>query len=144
VEDIIKKYGPQEYNELLVLEGKPEPWTAPRVFGTTVYDKKNLYKQNSIIKIQSQARHSYCGPIKLDFLFLMPIPNSTPKKNREKLENTFHLKRPDGTNLMKLHEDILVKAGVLPDDNLVCSGSFKKLYAKKPKTIIFITMVGEK
>lgn len=75
----------------------------------------------------------------VSFLFCMPIPASTSKKQRAMYLNrrVRQESKPDTDNLLKLYLDCM--SGILfQDDNIVSIGMAIKIYHPEPKTIINI------
>lgn len=76
---------------------------------------------------------------RISFLFCMPIPKSTTKKQMAIYEkgNVKHDKKPDVDNLIKLYLDCL-DGIIFHGDQKVSLGSSVKVYHMAPKTIIWI------
>jgi Holliday junction resolvase RusA-like endonuclease len=76
---------------------------------------------------------------RINFWFLMPIPKSMRKEDRILAEtgSLKHIKKPDVDNLIKFYLDIMT-GSIIQDDNCVQIGKAVKLYAKDPRTIIFL------
>jgi Holliday junction resolvase RusA-like endonuclease len=88
------------------------------------------------IEIQRQHQgEKFCGTLEAEILFYMPIPTSLKKNN---LEKTFHTKKPDIDNLIKLIFDVLSSAEVIKDDRIISSLITKKIYDIKPRTEIVL------
>lgn len=79
------------------------------------------------------------GPVMLRIMFYMPIPTSLSKKKQRELEeqNTWHTKKPDLDNLVKLVNDAL-NGVAWEDDGCICYTQAIKCYGKEPKTVISI------
>ena len=75
-------------------------------------------------------------PVHLDVVFYMPIAKTSVKKTKS-LSGTYHIKRPDLSNMLKFIEDACT--GVLyKDDSLIASVTVKKIYDTEPKTVFTI------
>jgi len=77
-------------------------------------------------------------PLKVTFVFYMPILKSWSKKKTRRMIGAPHVKKPDLSNLVKLVED----AGngiVWEDDNLIYHyGDSRKVYDPNPRIELFI------
>lgn len=105
-----------------------------------VYDPRE--KEKAIIRHQIieafQDSNKFHHPV-ISFLFHMPIPSSSTKKQKKLLESGFqkHEKKPDVDNLIKLYLDCM--DGICFDgDQKVMLGFGLKLYHTEPKTVIII------
>jgi len=135
----------------LTFEGCPLPQQRHRMFrrGNRIcsYDPQGLVKHQMRQHVVDQlneyrSKHGeYLKPIYpcLYFWFLMPIPKSLPKKERESAVTgqLKHIKRPDVDNLMKLYMDVITGLAI-NDDSSAQIGRAVKLYGKEPRTILFI------
>lgn len=74
------------------------------------------------------------GPLVLEFIAGMPIPASTPKKQREAMlrGKIAHTKKPDLDNMAKQLKDAMSRAGFWGDDRQVVSLRCSKCYAAVP------------
>lgn len=80
--------------------------------------------------------------LKVDVIFVMPIPQSLSKKKRESLDGEYHTKKPDIDNLLKTVLDAC-NGIVWIDDNVVCNIHARKVYGLEPCTKIEITTINE-
>lgn len=80
---------------------------------------------------QVKQREPLEGPLSVDVLFCMPIPQSWSKKKQRESVGEYHMKKPDADNLIKGVFDSLNKL-VWQDDNQVAKMSAMKLYAEVP------------
>lgn len=133
------------------LYGNPVPQQRPRFAKGSnypiVYDSQKRFKETLQWQIKSQFRNEPLTiPIKLDCIFFMPIPKSTPKFKQRQMHNGLiaHTKKPDLDNLLKLLLDC--SNGLLfKDDSQVCEIRAKKIYSEKPGTVIrLIPLADEK
>lgn len=124
------------------LEGPPVSWSAPVVTRRGIsFSPKLKKKKKAVAEVKSQYFKGLLeGAISLEFYFYMPIPKSLSVKKKEALENTFHLKTPDVTNLQKFAEDCLTGI-VFKDDKQVCCTCSQKIYSKNPRTVIQVYQV---
>lgn len=74
------------------------------------------------------------GPLVLEFIAGMPIPASTPKKQREAMlrGEIAHTKKPDLDNMAKQLKDAMTRAGFWGDDKQVVALRCSKRYAAVP------------
>ena len=79
------------------------------------------------------------GPVMLSVIFYMPIPKSLSKKAKATLaeQNTYHTKKPDLDNLLKLVNDAL-NGVAWEDDGCIAYTQAIKCYGATPKTCVEI------
>lgn len=123
----------------------PLPWKAPTIGGGHAFSSRSSYKRY----IRMLLRRSYKGPIlsgafSLDVQFFLPIPESESEKKKVLMaeHKIKHTKKPDSTNLMKLHEDCL-EGIILDNDSQVWDSRIRKYYALNPGIIIRIEKEAE-
>lgn len=123
---------------IITIPGKPIPQGRPRLarnghcYDPCKQDKKIITEQ---ILTQWQKTWKIERP-KISMLFCMPTPknmNAMIRKN----SLCKHFKKPDVDNLAKTYLDCMTGI-VYEDDSQVEIGALCKIYAKEPKTIIFI------
>jgi Holliday junction resolvase RusA-like endonuclease len=106
-----------------------------------LFDPQNKEKKLFSSMAKDQVDENWESPEypRISFWFLMPIPKSLNKSDREHAEKGYlkHVKKPDVDNLIKFYLDILTPS-VIKDDNCVQIGKAVKLYSTKPRTVIFI------
>lgn len=122
--------------------GDPKPQTRPRFTRGSnfphAYDSQKKFKESLKWQIRSQYREAPLKvPVKLDLLFFMPIPKSTPKFKQRQMVNGLlaHTKKPDLDNLIKLILDTC-NGLLFDDDSCICEMRAKKIYSDKPGTLI--------
>lgn len=108
------------------------------------YTPAKTKKAENYIKkcFQEQVKNFEILPdcaISLALTFYMPIPKSTSKKKAKEMaeNNTFHTKKPDIDNLIKLVQDAL-NGIAWKDDGCICRIDAIKCYGSEPKTFISI------
>lgn len=102
-------------------------------------------KETTRIILLSQYKSApITGPVSLWFMFCFEPVKSTSKKSREKMlkGETFHVKKPDCSNLIKFAEDCL-KGIVIRDDSQVVYVSGRKVYSEKSETRIIVIPLEE-
>ena len=124
----------------IVIPGKPLPYAAPMVTRRGfAYDRKHKEKKRLRMEVGRQFldKKPLEGPIRVDIIFYMAVPESTSKKMKERMisQEIRHLKKPDVDNCIKWTLD-LVKGTIIKDDNQVCELRARKLYSTNPETII--------
>lgn len=84
------------------------------------------------------------GPLGLEFVAGMPIPTSTPKKQREAMlrGEKAHTKKPDLDNLSKQLLDAMTRVGFWRDDRQVVSLRCSKIYAAVPHWEVAVYTLG--
>jgi Holliday junction resolvase RusA-like endonuclease len=132
---------------MIVIEGVPLAQARMRMFNRggipRVYDP--LSKEKNVIK--GQIKMKFKGEMlkhpRISFLFLMPIPKATLKRDLALYNSGLlkHEKKPDTDNLIKLFLDCMTGT-VFEDDACVMLGSCNKVYHPEPKTIIFMHEEG--
>ena len=78
------------------------------------------------------------GPLHLDVLFAMPISQRIKPKQRELVHGSWHIKKPDSSNLLKLIEDI-AQGLLFKDDCIIAKITVEKKYDKEPRTQFTLT-----
>jgi Holliday junction resolvase RusA-like endonuclease len=94
--------------------------------GRVLWEIKNQWKQPPIE-----------NPITINFVFGLPMPKSTSKKNTDDMINGFirASKKPDLDNYQKFYLDCMNET-VFKDDAQVWKITAVKVYAKDPQTLI--------
>lgn len=106
-----------------------------------MYDPSHEDKENVKLLLSNQIKNEYLGegPLKVSAEFLFPIPKATSKIKKEKMDRSWHIKRPDIDNCLKFYMDVLQDMGVFKDDSQICSLSLIKIYSPIPRVEIEIT-----
>lgn len=81
------------------------------------------------------------GPLHVDILFKMPIPDSWSKKRKQEAIGRLHVKKPDIDNMVKGLFDA-VNGLIWVDDNRVAAVSAGKVYSDKPGISFKINQIG--
>lgn len=126
---------------LLKIEGLPVPWRAHAGFGRKSFNPRFKEKEFYQWQIRSQwnKKGPFGGPIHLEVVYHLPIPQGTSKAKRLQMLNGLihHLKRPDLDNLDKFLCDCL-KTIVFDDDSQVVEKHVTKIYSETPQTVVKI------
>lgn len=120
------------------LPGPPHPLSRPRLTRSgIVYDPQKKLKECIIRKLKTwmDDRTPLHGPLEVECEYHMPIPASLSKKKQREIENSYHTKRPDIDNFLKMTLDLCNQI-VFWDDAQICSIHAFKLYSKDPKTVV--------
>lgn len=127
------------------IPGCPVPWATSRIGKYGAVDPKAKDKINItwMIKLQSNRmliKWPLQGAVRLHLVFYMQISHTKRiKKGMQKDPKLdHHTCKPDNTNLCKLYEDMLQRAGIIKNDSQVVETHIYKFYGEKPKTIIKI------
>lgn len=116
----------------------PKPWKRPGGFSWR-FDTQKTEKLLWGIHMRDQFQGSFLvGPLHLDVLFAMPISQKLNVKQRELVHGTWHIIRPDSSNLLKLIEDI-AQGLVYQDDCTIAKITLEKKYDKEPRTQFTLT-----
>lgn len=104
-----------------------------------VYDPSEKDKKKIRLEIKKQADLELFDHPSISFIFFMPIPKATSKKQcKEMFTQTWrHEKKPDVDNLIKLYLDCL-DGIVFEGDQKVSLGTCIKLYSDHPRTVILL------
>jgi Holliday junction resolvase RusA-like endonuclease len=91
-----------------------------------------------------RPRKPLTGPLRVDLVFVMPIPSSWHPREKAAATNgaRWPTGKPDRDNLEKLVLDALNKVFYL-DDSQVCTGEITKIYGLDPRTEVRITPLIE-
>jgi len=92
----------------------------------------------------------FCGPVRVDVMFLMPRPKALTKKHRSQWP--YHTAKPDKDNLEKAVLDVLqhksirgnvIQRGFWKDDSQVSIGTTEKRYADdvQPGAVVSIQIL---
>lgn len=122
-----------------VIDGDPTPLARARVGKGRVWDAQKQIKMYWRVNLERlhQDRSLFHGPLHVEMNFFMPMPKSSHKRWAQ-IVGTYHLFRPDLSNLIKFIED--VATGILyKDDCEIASIWSKKRYDKKPRTEFIVT-----
>jgi Holliday junction resolvase RusA-like endonuclease len=128
-------------SESYTIPGNPIALARARYSEHRVYDSQKQLKL--IIGIQLVNQHNnkppFSGPISLNVRFYLPLP----KRYSTTLPGSYHLYRPDLSNLIKLVED--VATGIIyKDDCIIAQIQSIKLYDRNPRTELTITTLPGK
>lgn len=119
---------------IYVIPGDPTPLARARLCPSGIYDPQKQAKLGWGLQLVNQHKNLgyFKGPIALDITFFMAIPDSR-KSNFSKLVNTYHVYKPDISNMLKWVEDCA--QGILYQDDCIISQVIcKKLYSDEPRT----------
>lgn len=91
-----------------------------------------------------RPRNLFTGPLRVDLVFVLPIPSSWPAAEKAAAVTGAKLPvgRPDRDNLEKLVLDAM-KGMFYVDDSQVCAGETTKIYGVDPRTEVRITPILE-
>ena len=130
------------------IPGCPVPWAATRVGKRSKVDPRHNEKIHITwhIKLQWQKmllNGPLKGPISLQIAFYMQMAHTSRVRKKMALnpELDYPTSKPDTTNLCKLYEDMLQRAGVIKNDSQVVHTELWKFYGEKPRTVIRVNNV---
>lgn len=126
--------------------GEPRPKQRPR-FQRTRYGVKTFTPEETV-EYENLVRWTYAqkyphtkleGQITAMIIAYFPIPESTPKKKRERMmfDDVPHSKRPDIDNVVKAVLDALNKIAY-DDDGQVCELTARKFYSSYPRLELYL------
>lgn len=128
--------------KVYVIPGDPTALARARYGQRKVYDSQKQLKLIAGLSLVEQHRglEMFIGPLHLDVTFFMGTPSKMNAAKRKSLDSTYHVYRPDLSNLLKFIEDIAT--GILyRDDSLIASISCKKIYDELPRTEFILTQI---
>lgn len=126
--------------------GKKRPRFARRGKFVTTYNDQETEESKVLWDIRQQlqkilpdCQRRFVFAVAISMRFDMPIPKSTSKTLRAKMEagNIPHIKKPDIDNLIKFYLDVMA-GEVFLDDNQIYSIDAQKFYSTDPGTLITI------
>ena len=125
--------------DAVVVDLVPMPAPRPRFSKNGTYNnsKYTNYKSAFLLKAKQQNKKFLTGALRLEVLFVMPIPKSWSKKKRLASVGQPHICKPDTDNLVKSMLDAL-EGTIYKNDSQICSISAKKVYGNNPRTIYII------
>ena len=136
-----------EVRHKFIVYGNPRGKARPRFFknhaytdaATTEYEGRvrRMWKSENFYKLPKQPTK-----VIIDAFFRVPV--SLPKKRREALFNTPHLKKPDGDNIAKIILDAL-NTVAWADDSQISTLYVRKMYvgSEDEQPRVEVTIIGE-
>ena len=91
------------------------------------------------LKMQHQGQELFYGPLALDIVFFMNLPESRIRRTRVE---DYHQQKPDLSNLIKFVEDV-ANTILFPDDKQIALINACKIYGLEPKTEFTITELND-
>lgn len=122
----------------ITIEGRPEPWKAPKRNGNQYYSPNHVIKEQVKWQVKSQINaQPLKSPLKVKAIFFFTVPKNTSRiRTRQMHANVIrHIKKPDLDNCVKFALDCL-KQIVFQDDNQICMLEAQKRYGEEEKTVI--------
>lgn len=118
---------------LIQVSGTPRPQPRPRAFRNVIVSVADKNAKMWIAQIKAEVSEAMAlngvapfeakVPIKLEFLFIMPIKS-------KKRWGMHHTNKPDIDNLIKLPMDVINKCGLIHEDAQVCGVSAAKVWGE--------------
>jgi len=144
---------------VFTVSGVPFAWTRPgvRVASRRIAGKVNyfavMYTPDEMRAAASAFLHMarpfapkkpLRGPLRLDVLFVVPIPASWPARDKADAATgrRWPTGKPDRDNFLKLIQDAMNEVFWV-DDAQVCAGETTKIYGHDPRTEVRITQLLE-
>ncbi len=131
----------------ILIPGKPiakhRPRFARRGKFVVTYSDQETEEGRFLWELKQQWKQKPLeGPIQVRAFFYLPIPASTPKKQKAHMElvDPPHTKKPDLDNLAKFLKDCCNEV-VWKDDSQVCRLYASKAYSVNPRTEMFVQVV---
>ena len=123
---------------IITIPGPPIPKARPRFSRGRVYNVQKKQEEAFVWQVMKQwTQKPITWPLALVFEFVMPIPKSTSKKNRDLMltGEMKHIKTADIDNLIKFSLDCL-NGLLFEDDRQVYWIQAIKRYGDNPRTVI--------
>ncbi len=122
-----------------IFDGPPVPLMRPRLTKYGIWDPQGRLKKDMglVISAQHIDQELFVGPLRLDIVFYMPMPNSWSHKKKLAHVGKDHISRPDLDNLIKLPLDVCNKI-IFHDDCTISWICAKKVYDDEPRTEIIV------
>jgi Holliday junction resolvase RusA-like endonuclease len=89
-----------------------------------------------------QGEKPLIGPICLEICFLIPMPDSWPKKKKDGMNGKRHTSKPDTSNLIKYAEDAL-NGIAYNDDCQICCIKADKYWGFAGSTLIRVKSIDD-
>lgn len=124
---------------LYVIMGDPIALARPRFNKRSVYDSQKNKKLVAGINLRNQHGNAPFleGALHLDIYFYLKIPM---QGKHGRLDNRYHIYKPDLSNLLKFIEDI--GTGIIyHDDSIISSINATKRYSIEPRTEFKLTVL---
>jgi len=125
----------------LIFQGDPIPQKRPKfhrignfvsTYDPSSQDKKELQKQLLGQKIEYYKE----GALEFILKAYMKIPRMSQKKHNQ-IINTWHCKKPDADNILKLYQDLLEEV-CYKNDGQIARHIVEKIYSDNPRVEIEI------
>jgi len=118
---------------------EPVATPRPRVArnGGVFYPAKyTQYKKDLAMLVRNNPTEPILGAVELKVIFYLQIPKSTSKKLTEKLNGSYHTKKPDTDNLIKgIKDEILEKKGYVKNDSQIAKEFIEKKWTSGEPSI---------
>ena len=123
--------------------GKGRPRSVVRGGYVSHYTPKKTRAEETRLRTEAKIHGPdvpYTGPLAVNLRFQMPIPKQTTKKQRALIESglSFHTKKPDLDNLIKLILDALNEV-IWQDDKQIVRLTTEKEYDNQPGIWVEVT-----
>lgn len=128
----------------VTLPGKPLARVNPRRVGRIYYDPQKAFKNDIrfFFQITYPRFNMLSGPLYLEFIFHLEMPNSWSIKKKILNEGKLHTSKPDTSNMLKLIEDCCT--GIFfKDDCQIAMIHGKKIWSTEPRTELIIREMNE-
>lgn len=111
--------------------------------GVRFYKKPRVIAAENLLSMllaPHRPHHPFLGPVALCVTFIWPFRAGEPRKVRDQVRVPMWV-RPDCSNVIKLLEDVMTKAGFWKDDAQVCDLTVSKRWGRPHGIAISITTV---
>ena len=124
------------------IEGIPIALARPRFGKDHIYDSQKQLKYSVGIQLKDQhfGYEPFEGPLRLDVVFFMPMPQRIKSKSGEHSAKMPQYCKPDLSNLIKFIEDASNKI-IIEDDAMISEINAGKYYSEIPRTELTITRI---
>lgn len=119
--------------KLFTIPGSPIALMRPRFSKGHVFDAQKDVKFAWSVQLRQQYRgEMFSGPIRLEITFYLPMAK-TKVRQHDLMRGTYHVYKPDLSNLIKFVEDCAMGI-IFEDDCIISEIVSKKIYDDQPRT----------
>lgn len=97
------------------------------------------------IKRQHNEEVFFKGPLFMDVIFYLPLPQTASAKKLDLIRGQWHIYKPDTSNLLKFVEDVATSI-CFEDDCIISKECIEKVYddGKGPRTEFIFSELGKR
>lgn len=134
----------KEYKFILPVQPTPKQSFRVSKHGAKYQSKKVKDMHDAmVLLLKTQLPSGFkllSGPVHIDYTFIYKYRKAQPKYHRE--GKVYKVTVPDFDNLLKAINDA-IKDVIVIDDNVICSGTFEKIFGIEDKIIIKVKQLDD-